>query len=57
MITNKLSIYQSMKHTYCSIVVFFCFLVSCAQMSNESNMSKDVEIAYRTFHIDSLLSR
>lgn len=53
MITNKLSIYQSMKHTYCSIVVFLCFLVSCAQMPNESNMSKDVEIAYRTFHIDS----
>ena len=42
-----------MKHIYCSIVVFLCFLVSCAQMPKESNESKDVDIVYRTYHIDS----
>ena len=42
-----------MKHIYFSIVAFLCFLVSCAQMPKESNESKDVDIVYRTYHIDS----
>ena len=42
-----------MKHTYCSIVVFLCVLASCTQMPKESNESKDVDIVYRTYHIDS----
>ena len=42
-----------MKHTYCSIVAFLLALVSCAPTPNESNESKDLEIVYRTYHIDS----
>ena len=38
----------------CFVLLFILFvLVSCAQMPKESNESKDVDIVYRTYHIDS----
>ena len=42
-----------MKHIYWGVIVFLLALVSCAQMPNESNETKDMEIVYQTFHIDS----
>lgn len=42
-----------MKQTYWGIVVFLCFLVSCVPTPNESNETKEMEIKYRTYNIDS----
>ena len=42
-----------MKHIKWGVIVFLCFLVSCAQIPKESNESKDVYIVYQTYHIDS----
>ncbi len=42
-----------MKHKCFGLLFFLCVLVSCSQMPNESNETKEMEILYRTYHIDS----
>ena len=42
-----------MKNKCFGLLLFLYVLASCAQMPKESNESKDVDIVYRTYHIDS----